>query len=153
MRGCVRGAVRGLESDEIDYVFDIEVDVRAAANADQLERVISNLVLNAHHAVAGKGTIEIGVRAGQPDEDLPECAEIVVSDNGSGMDEPTLDRALVPFFTTKEEGSGLGLALYDRRVRAQGGTLRILSRPGVGTSAVVRLPAEVAGETEVEDAS
>jgi signal transduction histidine kinase len=67
------------------------------------------------------------------------------------MDDTTLDRAAVPFFTTRDEGAGLGLALCERLVRAQGGTLRLLSRPGEGTQAIVQLPAHVE-EPEMEQA-
>jgi signal transduction histidine kinase len=139
---------------EVELSVDVGPDLpHAIANQDQLERVIVNLALNAFQAVDGKGTIEVSVRRGTPDPELATCVEIVIADDGPGMDEATLDRAAVPFFTTREEGTGLGLALCDRLVRAQGGTLRMLSRPGMGTSAVVRLPAvsDVPDGEPVED--
>lgn len=152
VRRIAEGVARALAEDGVELAFEIDPDVAAAsANADQLERVISNLVLNAYQAVDGKGTVRVAVRRGEPDGELSDCAEIRVEDDGSGMDEATLDRAAVPFFTTKEEGTGLGLALCERLVRAQGGTLRLLSRPDEGTAAIIRLPAHVPAPDASED--
>jgi signal transduction histidine kinase len=152
VRRYAEGVARAVAEDCVDLVFDIDPEVTAAtANAGQLERVICNLVLNAYQAVDGKGTIRVGVRHGESDGELGDCAEIRVEDDGPGMDDTTLDRAAVPFFTTRDEGAGLGLALCERLVRAQGGTLRLLSRPGEGTQAIVQLPAHVE-EPEMEQA-
>jgi signal transduction histidine kinase len=56
------------------------------------------------------------------------------------MDDTTLERAFIPFYTTKEQGTGLGLALCERLIRAQGGTIQLRSRPGQGTTVLIRLP-------------
>jgi signal transduction histidine kinase len=154
VRDCVESVAAPYADQEVELSVDVGPDLpHAIANQDQLERVIVNLALNAFQAVDGKGTIEVSVRRGTPDPELATCVEIVIADDGPGMDDATLDRAAVPFFTTREEGTGLGLALCDRLVRAQGGTLRMLSRPGMGTSAVVRLPAvsDVPDGEPVED--
>ncbi len=140
-----RDVARAFSDGEVKLRVEIEPGLAATTvNSDQLERVITNLVLNAYQALAGKGTLRITVRRGEPDEELGECAEILVEDDGPGMDEATLERALVPFFTTKEEGTGLGLALCDRLVRAQGGVLTLRSRPDEGTTARIRLPSRLA---------
>ena len=149
VRGCAERVARGVASNDVELVLHIEPGVPAAtANADQLERVIANLVLNAYQAAEGKGSVEVTVRRRQPNAELPDCAEILIEDDGRGMDASTLERAMLPFFTTKEEGSGLGLALCDRLARAQGGTLQLLSRPNEGTAAVIRLPVHVPIEGE-----
>jgi len=145
----VRRAVErsiGTREPELELTFDLQPGVAALANADQLERVLGNLIENANQALNGKGRVEITVRSGAPESGQPDGAEIVIADDGPGMDEATLERALLPFFTTKESGAGMGLALCDRLVRAQGGTLRLLSRREVGTSAVIRLPVQAPAE-------
>jgi C4-dicarboxylate-specific signal transduction histidine kinase len=101
--------------------------------------VISNVVQNAYEAVKGAGAIRVSARA-ERTEGGRQVA-IAVSDSGPGMDEATLERAFVPFFTTKERGLGLGLALCERLTRAQGGSIELRSKPGEGTSVSIRLPA------------
>lgn len=125
----------------VELEFERVEGLAAAANPDHLERVITNLIANAHQALGESGRIRIRVRKGEPDSELTDCAEISIEDNGPGMDEDTLERAVVPFFTTREDGTGMGLALCDRLVRAQGGALQLRSRAGQGTTAVIRLPA------------
>ena len=154
VRRRVLGVARSFTDSEVELDFDIERGLAAVtANSDQLERVIENLVRNAFQALDGKGALRVRVRRAEPDEEIPSCAEIAVEDNGPGMDEPTLERALLPFFTTRTEGTGLGLALCDRLVRAQSGVLSLHSRPGQGTTAVVRLPCSPELAESQEEAS
>ena len=94
-----------------------------AGGADQLERVLTNVVQNAYEAIEGDGEIRVSARVVDAAVPLAEHVEIAVADDGRGMDEETLQRALVPFFTTKDRGSGLGLALSERLLGAQGGLI------------------------------
>lgn len=99
----------------------------------RLAQVLQNLTGNALDAVAPGGlvTIEFSCDA--------EYLRIAVSDNGCGMDEETLDHVMAPFFTTKSNGTGLGLPLARRLVQAHHGNLAIESRVGEGTRVVVTL--------------
>ena len=63
-----------------------------------------------------------------------------VADHGRGMDEDVLRQALLPFYSTKQSGSGVGLPLCREIVEAHGGSLRIQSRPGLGTTVSFWLP-------------
>jgi signal transduction histidine kinase len=65
--------------------------------------------------------------------------EISVADTGVGIPPEACDRIFDPFFTTKEDGTGLGLATVHRIVEAHGGTLRVESAPGVGTTFWIQL--------------
>ena len=67
-------------------------------------------------------------------------AEVVVADTGAGMTEEVRRRATEAFFTSKEKGSGLGLAVVSRVVNDMGGRIRIESRPGQGTTVKLSLP-------------
>jgi signal transduction histidine kinase len=65
---------------------------------------------------------------------------LAVQDTGTGMDPGTLERALESFYTTRPEGSGLGLAFVRRVVEAHGGELSLTSAPGEGTLVTLRFP-------------
>ncbi|MBI2059957.1 MAG: hypothetical protein HYT87_09325 [Nitrospirae bacterium] len=99
-----------------------------------LQQVLFNFLTNAVDASPEGG--EIVVRASLDGDGL----HLQVSDQGKGMSEDELNRATEPFFTTKEEGLGLGLAISHSIVRAHGGTLELRSEAGKGTTATVILP-------------
>ena len=120
----------------------------------ELEQLVSNLVINAGHAIAGTGHVEI--RTAVVDLDASYAAryprarpgryvEVAVDDDGHGMDAATLARVFEPFFTTKTEGTGLGLAVVHGVVERHEGFLRAESRPGAGTSIRVCLPVSEKG--------
>jgi PAS domain S-box-containing protein len=102
------------------------------ADPAQVEQVLLNLALNARDAMPNGGTLNIRCFY-RKDVDKVELA---VSDTGHGMDEATLRSAFEPFFTTKPKtlGTGLGLALVQGIMEASGGTIRLESTPGRGTS-------------------
>lgn len=120
----------------------------------QLEHALLNLALNARDAMPQGGQLTIRsarrklsqAEASELDVSLGSYVEIVAEDTGNGMDAATLARALEPFFTTKEfgSGSGLGLSMVYGFVKQSGGAVRIRSTPGAGTAAVLLLPARAA---------
>jgi signal transduction histidine kinase len=109
-------------------------------DGEQLERVVSNLVRNAREAAGPGGDVRVSAQATRDAEGSPRGLEVLVEDDGPGMDEETLARAFVPFFTTKNQGAGLGLSLCERLVRAQGGQIDLRSEPGRGTRVRVWIP-------------
>jgi signal transduction histidine kinase len=121
-------------------VPDLETSPAVRANADQLQQVMFNLMLNAIQGLdpaRGEGRIELHARA--------HGAEVVITveDNGRGISARNLDRVFEPFFTTKRvgEGTGLGLSICRRLVQRMGGRLELVSREGQGTTAYLVLPA------------
>jgi PAS domain S-box-containing protein len=104
---------------------------------EHLEQVITNLVFNARDAIAGSGTIHVGVSLA---DDLGQV-RISVSDDGPGIPAPLLDRIFEPLFTTKRNGTGLGLAIARRLMDSQGGALTAENRPGGGSSFHLLVPA------------
>jgi signal transduction histidine kinase len=103
----------------------------------QLEQVMINLFKNAREATDGEAEIEVKV------ERLPdEATRVQVLDRGRGMSEEVMRQALLPFYSTKTSGAGVGLPLCREIVEAHGGALRIHGRPGGGTVVSFRLPAE-----------
>lgn len=137
---------------ELRHAFSA-VRVPVLADATQLETAVLNLVINARDAMPEGGSITIGtaVRSILADPELTpgNYVELSVTDTGAGMDGVTLRRALDPFFTTKPvgQGTGLGLAQVYGIARQGGGTVRIESEVGVGTTVRVFLRA-AAGQIE-----
>lgn len=119
---------------------------------NRLEQAILNLCLNARDAMPEGGTLTIEARSqtlGRKDRRLPPAnapgryVRIAVRDTGTGMAAEILEQIFVPLFTTKEpgQGSGLGLAMVDRVVKAEGGFVAVSSRPGAGSEFALYLPA------------
>src|ERR1700722_1400111 len=118
------------------------------ADPNQLELAVLNLALNARDAMPLGGELKISsrgqtVEAGEVAHLSPgDYVCLSVSDTGCGMDEATLKQAAEPFFTTKGlgKGTGLGLSMIDGLAAQSGGTMRLISQEGQGTTVEVWLP-------------
>jgi signal transduction histidine kinase len=110
--------------------------MRVAAAGDVVHDIVSNLVLNALEATPAGGSLDVRV------DTMPGFCKITVEDDGPGIPPVVQSRILQPFFTTKTQGTGLGLTIVDRRVAEAGGTLEFHSpcKNGCGTRCVVTLP-------------
>lgn len=113
------------------------------ADPAQLKQILVNLVVNAVQAMPKGGTLTIGTRT------IDSSVELFVEDTGTGMNEETLEKIFLPFFTTKDvnEGTGLGLSVVHGIVTAHGGTIEARSRPGQGSRFEIRLPVIGSEET------
>jgi PAS domain S-box-containing protein len=137
--------------NEWKYVAELTTDLDPALPpvpclASEFNQVMLNLIVNAAHAIAdavkgngSKGSIRITTRVDGP------WVEIRVADTGTGIPESIQSRVFDPFFTTKEvgKGTGQGLAIaHSVVVQKHRGTIRFESKPGIGTTFIVRLPLE-----------
>lgn len=126
------------------------------ADANQLENVVLNLVLNARDAMKGVGRITISARpatvGGGSDVAAGDYVLLSVSDDGPGIPPDIVDKVFEPFFTTKPigEGTGLGLSMTYGFARQSGGTARIRSAVGDGTTVELLLPRGEAVQAEPE---
>jgi PAS domain S-box-containing protein len=130
-----------------DLPLDVRLEVTVApdcppieADSVQLERTITNLVVNARDSIEGAGQIRISAT---PSGAGPEqWVELAVRDDGVGMDADTRERIFDPFYTTKDvgEGTGLGLAIVLGIVAAHGGEVSVESAPGRGTRITTTWP-------------
>jgi signal transduction histidine kinase len=105
------------------------------ADEDQLEQVLRNIFINAMQAMPYGGSLHLTVRP----EGEGQVA-VQVADTGVGISPENLKRLFVPFFTTKEEGTGLGLALCYSIVQAHGGKIDVESQVGHGTAFTITMP-------------
>lgn len=114
-----------------------------AADADQLQQVLVNLLMNAYDACAPGGQVGIAATADRT-EDAPawEHVRIVIADDGCGIPHENINHVFDPFFTTKKrgQGTGLGLSIVSQIVRNHGGRIDLASEPGHGTQLTVFWP-------------
>jgi signal transduction histidine kinase len=110
---------------------------RILGDATALEQVLINLVLNARDAMPTGGTLRIETALAPAQ---PAAIRLVVSDTGSGMLPEALAKLGQSFFTTKPQGSGLGLSVSFTIIREHGGAVDVRSEPGHGTVFTVVFP-------------
>ena len=103
-------------------------------DSELMERVFYNLLANATQATAPGGAVTVKARP------LADTAEVAVIDRGEGITPATLDSIFNPFFTTKPDGVGLGLAICSKIVDQHGGRIAVESEPGKGSVFRVYLP-------------
>lgn len=106
------------------------------ADGDRLNQVLLNLYLNSLQAMAQGGTLAVTTRLGEKEGTV----QIVVQDSGNGIAAEILDRIMDPYFTTKPQGSGLGLAMVHKIMEEHGGGVQVASRVGEGTTVTLTLP-------------
>jgi signal transduction histidine kinase len=139
------------EVDLVDLLIDLgksavlpEVEVRVRANGepcrvlghyDPLRRAFANLLRNASEAMEGCGAIDVGVtRDGSG-------LVVTIADHGPGIPDEVRQRVFEPYFTTKRDGTGLGLALVRQTIEAHNGTITVAATPGGGATFSVVLSA------------
>lgn len=121
-----RGIPVRILGDGADH--DVELD------ADQFRAVVVNLLRNAMDACRDGGEVIVATRSNQRE------AIVQVIDTGSGMSPEVFAKAFTPYFSTKRQGTGLGLPTARRIVEQHGGTIQLDSEPGRGTAFTIRLP-------------
>lgn len=151
MRGLVERSIGPM----VRVRFDLQEGLPSArVDANQLELAILNLAVNARDAMPEGGDLVIALNSanGQSEGLQGEFVVVSVSDTGGGMSPETLERAIEPFFSTKElgKGTGLGLSMVHGLAIQLGGKLRLRSVLGKGTTAELWLPlSEFAARSDV----
>ena len=120
--------------------FDLpSEDCAVTGDEGQLAQVFQNLVRNAVEAMPGGGTVRVQLSCQKSKRGDEICIE--VADHGPGIAPEKIEKIFTPFFTTKDKGSGLGLAVAFSIVQNHGGRIQVSSKPGAGTVFCVSLPA------------
>jgi PAS domain S-box-containing protein len=132
------GQIVGPAAEDHERVrIAVSGDDEIYVNADELllKQALSNVVINAIEAMPEGGAIDIAMRK------VHGRAEIEIRDTGLGVPEDIRQKIFLPFYTTKEEGIGFGLALVQKIIVTHGGTIHVDSKEGEGAAFVISLPA------------
>src|SRR5205814_123302 len=138
-----------LLGNRIEFKIVSDADVpNILGDANQLHQVFTNLVINARDAMPGGGVLEIGVRRELKAKVFPfgvvrnaeQFAHFWIRDTGTGMPPEVLRHIFEPLFTTKRNGTGLGLAVTHQVVKRHGGELFVQSKVGVGSTFHLFIP-------------
>ena len=126
-----------LQRQNIEVVREIEPLPPIPLDHKQFKQALWNLIINACQAMADGGqlTIRANVLAGR--------VQIDVSDKGEGIQPDAIDKIFDLFFSTKEEGSGVGLAIVKQVVEGHGGRIKVESTPNQGTTFSILLPVKI----------
>jgi signal transduction histidine kinase len=119
------------------------------ADDKQMQQVFLNIVLNAYQAMPSGGILSI--TSSLAIRDNIEYVRVDISDTGSGIPPQILDKIFTPFFTTKAQGTGLGLPICNKLVKLHNGDIRVVSDNATGTVFTVELPSCHLETTEVSE--
>lgn len=123
-----------------EYKINLRVDatnenIYCLADYDQIEQVVINLLINAIDAVCETNQPEIVIKI---TESISNKHKIQIIDNGKGIDPEEMEKIFIPFYTTKKEGSGIGLSLSRQIMRMHKGTIVVHSEPEKGTEIILQ---------------
>ena len=136
LRGVVQLNRKLFRQDGLRLEVDLPPLPPLRGNRDQLEQVFINLFLNARSAMSRGNTLSLSASV------LQDMVEIRVRDSGQGIAPEHLQEIFEPYFTTREDGRGLGLFISNSIIQQHGGTIRVESVLGEGATFIVRFPVE-----------
>ncbi len=131
-----------LKEYSVELIYDFKPDLpQIIVDSDRIKEALVNLITNSCEAMETGGRIYI-FETREQDPDIGEVAVITLRDSGPGIPEEIIHKITTPFFTTKEDGSGLGLSIVARIVREHRGKLIISSPVDQGAEFTIKLPAK-----------
>jgi two-component system sensor histidine kinase FlrB len=126
-----------LKNNQIDYFLEVEQEeVTLLGNANAIASALSNLVMNAIQIAGKESQIDVFFRP------VNNELKISVQDSGPGVPKELQSKIMEPFFTTRSQGTGLGLAVVQMVCRAHDGKLELISEPGDGACFTMCIPLE-----------
>ncbi|MBO1392908.1 sensor histidine kinase [Vibrio cholerae] len=131
----------GSKKRDIEFVLELKAHNSVEVNRHQLLQILVNLQMNAIHAMNGKGRITIRSED-WVEEGQNRGAVIHIEDQGCGIKPENLKRIFDPFYTTKREGTGLGLSVSQSLLSQSGGEIKVQSELGVGSTFSIFLPSK-----------
>ncbi len=129
----------GTKKRDIDFVTDLQAHTSVEINRHHLLQILVNLQMNGIHAMDGKGKLTVVSEDWIEDGELKGAA-IHVTDEGCGIKPENLSRIFSPFYTTKRDGTGLGLSVSQSILSQTGGELKAESEWGKGSTFSIYLP-------------
>jgi two-component system, NtrC family, sensor kinase len=125
-----------LPASAINIVKDLNADIPPInGDLNQLQEVFLNLFINAYQSMQNGGTLTV-----KTDQVHGKQVEIKITDTGCGIPQDNLKNIFMPFFSTKKEGTGLGLPICYNIIKNHNGTVDVESQLNKGTSFIVKLP-------------
>jgi len=128
-----------IKKKQIKFSLELSPDIsQIQADEDQVRQVLMNVVINAIQAIPKKGEIKI-----KTEKTLlkgESAVKLIIKDSGIGITEKDFNQIFDPFFSTKEQGSGLGLSIVYKLIEAHQGEIKVESKEGKGTKLVIFLP-------------
>jgi signal transduction histidine kinase len=152
MAGIIDETIGFFEMGDLKKKSDIRIstnyhqdDVWCHLDREQFRQVLLNLLHNAAQAMTEGGEMSIDLSPGESMVDhgpgeTDEAVLLKISDTGTGMSKATLEKLFTPFFTTKQDGTGLGLSTVKKIMEAHKGEIQVQSEPGRGTTITLKLP-------------
>ena len=134
--------IRGQAPSNVEISLDIPAELNITVDKQRIQQVFLNLLKNSIDVIPENGRIWISCRKITPKGKGRGEVEILFEDNGPGIPDEISDKIFDPFFTTKDvgHGSGLGLFIVHDIVEMHGGTIRVETKPGQGTTFIIWLP-------------
>jgi PAS domain S-box-containing protein len=124
----------GRDIQDVKVSLQMEENLTIEADEVLLRQALSNICINAFEAMPQGGNFTMKLKR------LQKKAEIYISDTGQGIPESIVQKIFLPFYTTKEKGVGMGLALVQKIIVHHGGTIAVNSREGNGSTFIITLP-------------
>ncbi len=141
LQGVLPAFVDRMRQQRVELVTTLAADLpELRLDPMKMEQALVELLANALDAMPEGGRVQIAARPASADPTRPEGLTITITDTGRGIPLVTLQQVGQPFFTTRQEGTGLGVATARRFVEQHGGTLTLTSEVGRGTTATIWLP-------------
>ncbi|OGQ21339.1 MAG: hypothetical protein A3C54_04880 [Deltaproteobacteria bacterium RIFCSPHIGHO2_02_FULL_60_17] len=146
----VDGIVRILDTEakerEVAMYRHLSLDLpKIFIDKEQIKQVSMNVILNALQSIEGRGVVEVSTRLFSKNG-TEQYVQIEVRDSGAGIPEKDIEDIFNPFFTTKKDGSGLGLSISHQIVQEHGGYIVVESQVGKGTTFLINLPVRQPGQ-------
>ncbi len=137
-----------LRGGKVSCRYDFETKLwPVMIDSGQVSQVIQNMVINAQQAMPRGG--EIAISCHNLSETDGDFVRLIIRDEGEGIEPAVVERIFDPYFTTRDEGNGLGLAVSHSIIHKHNGRLRVESTPGKGTAFIIDLPAAQSGAAVV----
>jgi signal transduction histidine kinase/DNA-binding response OmpR family regulator len=133
---------RDLDTRKINLKWDYQEVPPIFVNENGIMEILLNIILNAIEAMPEGGELRVSLKPHQEPKKKGQYLQICIADTGCGIAPENLSRISDRYFTTKKDGTGLGLAVVERIIKAHGGFVSVKSELGKGTSFFVNLPAE-----------
>jgi len=128
---------------------EVRLELKPAAlpviegDPEKLRQAFLNIILNGLQATPPDGSVTITVSLEEAKANGPGSIELSFSDSGPGIDADKMERIFEPFYTSKEGGTGLGMAITRKIIEGHGGRIEVMSEPGAGADFRIHLPVKV----------